>query len=213
METELLIARLARHARPVPVMPPPRVLLLRWALVSTLSVVAGVAWFGVRGDAAARVVAPEFLARMLLIVVLAAAAAWHALSWSVPGAEPEGLARLAPHVVLAAWALALVWPLLGPSMVDRIVAVRWHPECAWQLAAVAVAPMAWLYWRVGRAAPYALGWTSVQVALASAGAGALAVQWICGLDGAGHQLLWHVVPLLALTGAVGGAGRGLLRQH
>ena len=212
MHTELLIARLARHAGPVHVLPPARTMFVRWALVSAVSMAAGVAWFGLRGDAGARIVSPDFLARALLAIALAATAARHAWSWSVPGTEPEGLGRITPHVLLVAWAAALVWPLVGASMVDRLMAVRWHPECAWQMATVALAPAAWMYWQVRRAAPYDLGWTSVQAALASAGVGALAVQWICGLDGAGHQLLWLVVPLLAITAATSLTGRRLLRR-
>lgn len=213
MQTELLIARLARHACPVHVLPPARTMFVRWALVSAVSVAAGAAWFGLRGDAGERIGSPDFLARALLAIALAATAARHAWSLSVPGTEPDGLARIAPQILLAAWAAALVWPLVGASMVDRLMAVRWHPACAWQMATVAIVPAAWMYWQIRRAAPYDLGWTSVQAALASAGVGALALQWICGLDGAGHQLLWHVVPLLLITGATSLAGRRLLRQH
>ena len=64
-DLERLIARLARQAEPVRVLPPPRVLLRRWAVVALLSVVVGLAWFGVRGDAAARVGSPDFLAQAL----------------------------------------------------------------------------------------------------------------------------------------------------
>ena len=213
MRTELLIARLARQAGPVRVRPAPRILLTRWALVSAVSMVAGIAWYGIRGDAGTQLVSPHFLVRALLAVAFATAAARHALSWSVPGAEPDGLRRVAPLVALVAWAVVFVWPLFGPEMIERLAAVRWHPECAWQMAAVAVPPAAWMYWQLRRAAPYALGWTSAQAALASVGVGALAVQWICGLDAAAHQLLWHVAPLLVVAGATGVAGRRLLGQH
>ena len=213
MQTELLIARLARQAEPVRVLPPPRTQLRRWALVSLASVVAGVAWFGVRSDAATRLVSPEFLVRVGLVLALATTAARQALSSSVPGDEPDGFRRVVPPLLLALWAGAIVWPLLGPSMVERLAAVRWHPECAWQMAIVAAAPAAWMFRQIGRAAPWALGWTSVQAALAASAAGALAAQGICGLDGAGHQLLWHVVPLLVMTGATGLAARPWLRQH
>ncbi len=213
MQTELLIARLARQAEPVRVLPAARILLMRWALVSVVSVVAGIAWYGLRGDAGTQLVSPHFLGRALLAAAFATAAARHALSWSVPGTEPDGLSRVAPQIVLGAWAVVLVWPLLGPDLIPRIVAVRWHPECAWQMAAVAVPPAAWMYWQLRKAAPHALGWTSAQAALASVGVGALALQWICGLDGAAHQLLWHVAPLLGVAGATGLAGRRLLGQH
>lgn len=213
MQTELLIARLARQAEPVRVLPPPRALLRRWAVVALLSVVVGLAWFGVRGDAAARVGSPDFLTQALLAIALATVAAHHALSSSVPGGDPHGVQRAMPLLLLAIWAAALAWPILGPSLAERLGAVRWHPACAWQMAAVAVVPAAWMFRHIGRAAPYALGWTSLQAALAAAGAGAVAVQGICGLDGAGHQVLWHVVPLLVISGATGLAGRRLLRRH
>lgn len=212
MQTALLIARLARHAGPVQVLPTPRTLLLRWAVVAVVTIVAGIAWYGIRGDAGTRLASPDFLVRALLTTALATVAARHAWSWGVPGAEPEGLRRFGPQVVLAVWTGMLVW-LLGPALVERIVAVRWHPQCAWQLATIAAVPAAWMYSQLRRAAPYALGWTSVQVAMASAAAGALAVQWICGLDGAAHQLAWHVGPLLAVSGATALMGRLVLRQH
>jgi len=213
MQTEFLIARLARQVEPVQVLPPPRTQLLRWVLVSLASVVAGVAWFGVRGDAAARLVSPDFLLRVGLAIALAMAAARQALQWSVPGDEPDGFRRAVPPLLLALWAGAIAWPIIGPAMVDRLVAVRWHPECAWQMAIVAAAPAAVLFRQIRRAAPGAPGWASLHAALAATGAGALAVQGICGLDGAGHQLLWHVVPLLVMTGATGLAARPLLRRH
>ncbi len=213
MQTELLIARLVRQAGPVRVLPPPRIVLARWVLVSMVAMVAGIAWYGIRSDAGTQLASPSFLIRALLAAALATVAARHAVSWSVPGSEPGRLSRVGPQVVLVAWTCVLSWPLVGPAIVERVVAVRWHPQCAWQMAAVAVAPAAWMYWRLRQAAPHALGWTSVHAALAAAGVGALAVQWICGLDGAVHQLVWHVGPLLVVAGATGLAGRSLLRQH
>ncbi len=213
MQTELLIARLARHAGPVRVLPPLRKQMVYWALLSVASVAAGVAWFGARGDAVTRLVTPEFLFRALLTMAVATAAAYHALSWSVPGSEPHGPERVAPQVALGVWTLAVAWPLLGPTMVGTMQATAWHPQCAWQMGTVAVVPMVWLLWRVEQAAPHALGWISVQLALAAAAVGAVATQWICGLDGAAHQLLWHVSPLLILTGAISVVGRGVLRRH
>lgn len=213
MQTEQLIARLARQAGPVVVMAPTRTVLARWAVLAVVSIGAGLAWYGIRGDAATRVQSPEFLVRVVLAAAVAAAAARHALALSVPGTELKGLGRINPQAVLAAWTGVLVWPLVGPSLIEQVAAVRWHPQCAWQLSAVAVAPAAWLYWQVRQAAPHDLGWTGVYAGLAAAGTGALAVQWMCGLDGAGHQLVWHVAPLLVMTVVAGLAGRLLLRQH
>jgi hypothetical protein len=213
MQTELLIARLARQARPVRVVPATRTLLARWAVVSAVSVTAGVAWYGLRRDAVTELASGEFLVRALITTLVATAAARHALRWSVPGMEPEGLRRLEPALLVTAWASLLILPLLGPAIADRIVSVRWHPQCAWQMASVAIVPAAWMFWRIGRAAPYALTWTSTQAALASVGAAALAVQLICGLNGAAHQLVWHVGSLLAITGATALAGRLLLRRY
>ena len=212
MRTELLIAQLARQAGPVRALLPPKTLLARWAVVSTISIAAGIAWYGMRDDAGAQLVSPAFLLRTLIAVALAIVAAWHALSWSVPGSEPEGVGRLGPQIVLVAWASVLLWPLIDSAITARIAAVRWHPQCAAQLASVAVVPAVWMYWQIRRAAPYALGWTSMQAALAAAATGAVAVQWICGLAGAGHQLLWHVTPLFVATAVIGVVGRRALRR-
>lgn len=213
MKTELLIARLARDARPVTVLPPPRIRLARWAIVALVSVMAGIVSYGLRGDAASRVWSPDFIVRVVLVTAVAVAAARHALSLSVPGAEPDGMGRLAPPVLLAAWAVVLAAALPASSPLESLVTVRWHPRCAWQMAAVAVVPSIWLLWQIRRGAPYAIGAIGLHLALAAAGAGAVAVQWICGLDGAAHHLAWHVMPVLVLTATAGVVVRRLLRRH
>ena len=213
MQTELLIARLARQAGPVRVNATLNVVWARWVLVSVVSAAAGLCYYGLRRDAVAQLASAEFLARALVTTLVAMFAARHALRWGVPGMEPDGRRRYVPEIALVTWACLLMAPLVGVAMLDRIAAVRWHPACAWQLATVAVLPASWLCWQLRRAAPYALLWTSAQAALASAAVGALAVQWICGLNASAHHLVWHLAPMLAVTAVLALAGRLLLRQH
>lgn len=129
------------------------------------------------------------------------------------GDGARGTPALRPELALAAWCGLLFVPLAGLVMLERLAAVQPHPACAWQLATVAVVPASGLFWQLRRAAPYALLWTSAQAALASAAVGALAVQWIYGLNAAAHHLVWHLAPLLALTVVLAVAGRLLLRRH
>ncbi|MEP7115993.1 MAG: NrsF family protein [Acidobacteriota bacterium] len=212
MTTERLIAELARQAGPVRVLPRLDTRWLHWAIASLASLAVGLVVFGVRSDAASQLASGDFLVRALLTAVIAGVAARHALRWGVPGAEPVAWARWWPQVAVVAWTGLLLSKLWG-SLATQLGAVRWHPQCGWQIAALASVPAVWMFWQSRRASPYELGWVSIQSALAAAAVGALAVQWICGLNAAAHQLVWHVLPVIAVSIAVALAGRLTLRRQ
>jgi hypothetical protein len=83
----LTIARLVRSATPVARLDPPSVRLLRWLATSTALAGLIVVLLGGRADVAQQMVNPWFLGRAAATLLLALAAAFVALSMSVPGLE------------------------------------------------------------------------------------------------------------------------------
>ena len=68
-EIAATIRALSDAATPVAPLPPLRARALRWSLVATLSVIAGVWLFGARRDLASAVLRPVLLAQVPLLLV------------------------------------------------------------------------------------------------------------------------------------------------
>jgi len=182
-------------------------------MLAATSALAGFAGFGMRADAATRLVAADFAARACVTVLVILASAHDAIVWGVPGLEPGRYRRWWPAIAWMTWLVLIAAPLFGPDAVGRLFAARSHAHCAWQMALVSVLPAIVLFRRLRASAPYFPGWASAQAGLASAGVGALTVQVVCGIDGPAHYVAWHAAPWLVLTVALAAAGRLLLRQH
>jgi len=208
MKTEDLIADLASRATPVRPLPSPSVRTLAWLAVATASAAAGVLVFGTRPNLASLVTSQDFLLTAALALATAGLSAAAALVLAVPGAERSALVRGIPLAVLGMWTLTAVMTVLQAS--HGLSGVSDWYVCAIRVAAIGFVPAMVLVAMLRRAAPLRLEWTGALALASAAATGALAIQFICPVDDAGHALLGHLGPVLALAVAGGAAATSLL---
>jgi len=201
MKTDDLIADLASRATPVRPLPAPRVRAVAWMALAIASAAGGVLVFGTRPDLASLVTGQGFLLTSALALATAALSSAAALVLAVPGAERSPLVRGLPVAVLGMWTLTVVMTVLEESH-GLSGASDWY-VCAIRVAAIGLVPAAVLVAMVRRAAPLRLEWTGAMTLAGAAAVGALAIQFICPVDDAGHALLGHLGPVVALC-AIGG---------
>lgn len=208
-----VIARLARDAKPVTPLPSP---LTRWGMWTLMAVVgAGIVTvlFGVRHDLALHLRDARFLLAATFTGVLALAAAAEAFLLSVPGISPGRVARALPLIALIAWAV-LLWARMMAigNPIAEIVATPRHPACVLLILMISVIPGVSLFAMLRQAAPLDARWTGVCAALGALACGALGTQFVCNIDAPGHQLLWHLVPVIVLTTVGLALGAGTFRR-
>lgn len=208
MKTGDLIHDLASEGRRVRVLPQPLVRFWGWAAVSALCVSLGIAVLGLRSDLAAEWHSGLFLLQSALALGLAAASAGSALLLSVPG-KTNRLYTLLPAALLLAWGMLLVSSLLSGGRMDSAQGLH----CARNVLALALIPELMLIWMIRGAAPLRLGLVGLLVALGASSLGCLATRFVCHVDDPFHILLWHYLPILALSAIGGLAGRIVFSNH
>jgi hypothetical protein len=208
MRTELLIQKLASDLPPVRPLGRPITRLAQWLFITSVLICLAVFLSGSRPDIAAAVVQPAFLLRTLLILGIGAAAAFAALSFSIPG-DSERWPILASVAGIAVFLGLLAFTLFsegsfvpGPGKI-----------CLRNVVGLGIVTGAILCGMLRQAAPLKAGLVGL---LASLGAAALAnfgTQFICRHDSPAHLLVWHILPVAALCGAGIVAGRLLFRWN
>jgi len=202
MKTDDLIADLASRATPVRPLPAPGIRTLAWLAVAMASAAAGVLVFGTRPNLVSLMRDHEFLLTSALALATAGLSSAAALVLAVPGAERSALTRGLPFAVLGMWTLTVSMTVLEASQGLSGVS-DWY-VCAIRVTAIGLVPAIVLVAMLRRGAPLRREWTGALALAGAAAAGALAIQFICPVDDAGHALLGHLGPVLALA-AIGAA--------
>ncbi|MEZ5320153.1 MAG: NrsF family protein [Vicinamibacterales bacterium] len=207
MKTEDLIAGLARDLTPVRRLASPWTRLLTWLALALPLLAAGVLVLGPRSNLARAVVDWRFLAVGAVAVATMVAAAAAALVLSVPGREVHARWRGTGVALTALWG-ALMLALVGLQGGVLAGAMRWPlPLCIVKVIGFAAVPAVLLVAMLRRAAPLRPAWTAGLAAVAALAGGALATQFVCPSNRAGHLLLAHYLPVVGF----GLAGALLLR--
>lgn len=196
----LVIARLARDARPVAPLPSPSARWITWTLGAAVAAAIVTMLLGLRHDVTARLHDARFVAAAAVTFALALTAAAGAFVLSVPGAGARRVVRVVPLLAALAWG-TLLWLRLSAAgaPVTQLAATPWHPVCVLLILSIGTLPGIWLFAMLRRAAPLQPLWTGALAALASLALGALGTQFVCPIDAPGHQLLWHFTPVVLIT--------------
>jgi hypothetical protein len=157
METDRLIASLARDLTPVRRLRPAGWRLAAWTAVALAAAAVVTLAIGLRPDLAARLGDPDFANPLLAALVTALVAGWAALAAGVPGTPPWAL--WLPAGPLGWWLAALgrqcwvEWLRIGPD------GLAFNPEldCFGAIALVGAVPAAALLVMIRRGAPYNAG--------------------------------------------------------
>ena len=208
MRTEQLIADLARGATRVTPVKPPSMRFVAWCGVAVASAVLAVLFFGFRRNLDAVVMEPWFIASAVLVIAVAATAAFTALVLAVPGAEGSPSLRSTAFSLLSIWVVLSVSGVLraGNGLTD---ASDWY-VCFVRVIAIGLAPAWVLFGMLRRAFPLRRRTGSSLAALGAMAVGSATIQFVCPLDVPSHGFLGHLIPALALCALAVGGSRALI---
>jgi len=209
-QTDALIDRLAREARPLRPLAHPLRRGLVWGLVA-LAFGGAMVWaIGPRADLSERLSEARFLLEQGAALATGLSAAIAALAMTVPGSSP--LLRVLPVVPGAIWLGSLSagclrdWWRLGPEGLQ----ITPDPACFTYIALIGSLPALVLYLMLRRGVPLAPHWTVALGALAAAGLGNFALRFFHMQDAALMVLVWQVGSVFLIAAIAGLGGRRLL---
>ena len=213
MKTDELIERLVADAQPVRPLADPSRRALWWTAAAVTATVAGICYFGLRGDAAEMWRNPMLLARLALLGATLWLSVTTALRLAVPGAEPRAWARWWPLMALGALVSLSAAEVLTGAVTGSMGSPLRSWMCVRKVAFVGLVPAILAVVLIRRAAPLEPRWTALLGLLGAGAAGALTSEMACPLAAPLHVFLWHIVPVgvFALVGA--GVGAVLWRRQ
>lgn len=179
---------------------------LTWLGGSLLFLAAGLWVLGTRADLPSVLRNPGVLVQLGAFLALAVVSAFSALNLSVPGLSRQWLNAL-PILLLAGTAALPVSELIahgspaGPGI-----------RCVRNLILLSLVPGAVLFRMLRTAAPLRPAFAVLSATLAVTALSTLATRLICANDAPLHLLLWHLLPLVAISTACTLGARTLLRS-
>ena len=207
MKTEELIVTLAQASAPWTPLPPVRVRVTRWLLLSIGLCAVTVATVGARRDILLSLQDPGFVALALATFTAGLLASAAGMRLGVPGAERTPLWRALSVLLAGVWVLMLLARLAsGGSAWPRLAAFPNHWACVAEIVGL-TAVTGWVFFRMlRRAAPLQRTWSAALATLAPAALAATATQIMCPLDDPAHHIVSHVTPVavLAVLGTLAG---------
>ena len=207
MKTEALIVTLAQASGPWTPLPPVRVRVARWLLLSLGLCALTVATVGARRDILLSLQDLSFVALAAATFTAGLLASAAGMMLGVPGAERTPLWRGLSVLLAGLWVFVLLARLAsGGDAWARIAAFPNHWACVAEIIGL-TAVTGWVFFRMlRRAAPLQRSWSAALATLAPAALAATATQIMCPLDDPAHHIVSHVTPvaLLAVMGTLAG---------
>ena len=204
---EQLVNELSGDAGPTRPAPHPFLLSLKLFGAAAVYLAVALAISGLRPDLAQALQQPWYVAELLALLLLFAAATTSAALLSFPDLHQKRALAYAPVVAFALFALTmlLAWRAdTAPHPVHDI-------ECTISITLVALLPAAWTFYLLRGYASTHPDWAGSIALLAAFGTGALWLRLQEANDSVAHVVLWHYLPML-LAGFIGWIlGRRLLR--
>jgi hypothetical protein len=211
MNTDDLIARLARNATPVRPMRRPAQRTAAWTMAAFVYLGALLLLLPARGDLALRLGDPRFLIEQAAALLTGVTAALAAFASVVPGYSRAVL--WAPLGFAALWLAAIVVGMGqgAEGGVPAALALRPHWACVGAVLLGAAVPAGALVAMIRRGAPVTPRLTIALAVLAAAAVGNAAM-CVVHRDGSSLMILvWHCGTTLVLAAAAGLAGPQILR--
>ena len=216
-----LIDRLSTDLKPVrPALPPVRATLL-WVFFSalgTLALFATVLHFRTNWEAASARITFWLCLGSLLATMTGCAAA--AIRSGLPGRSRSARSELLGPLAFAFFFGSLAFDLfatpargsaLGASLLVEGLDPRSGMHCSFTVMFLAIVPALLLAWRLRTTAPTEPRKAGLWAGLAAGAAGAFGLAFCCPSENPVHLLIWHGLPVLALSLLGGLIGQRLLR--
>lgn len=180
-----------------------------WLAIST-AIVSGFLYFvGIRPDINIKASAPFFLMDMALAASLTLTAGYSAFLLCLPDRAGKGWFTAIPLTLLATF---IVWSIIKATTSDFTLPEFHLTHCVKNAGAIVIAPAALIVFitarKSGVTAPYLL--MSMNL-IAPAAISYLGLRASCMMDTTGHDVIYHMVPFLALGIILGLVARRLYR--
>ncbi|MGH7122182.1 MAG: NrsF family protein [Acetobacteraceae bacterium] len=213
METDRLIAELARDLQPVRPLAPPGRRLLYWLLVS-IPPAALLAWaFGFRPDLGQRFADPRFALEIAATFATALAAGYAAFCAGLPD-QPAWKLWL-PLAPLALWLATLGEQCVGVLIRMGPAGLRITPDamCVPAIAVGGLVPAVAIVTMLRRGGRFRSTHACFCAALAAASLGAAALRFYHPVDAAVMVIVWQFGAVALLSLLAGGAARLMVFRH
>lgn len=165
-----------------------------WSAAALACVVCGAFLVGLRPDAASLIAEPSFLIQAALLLTAACLAATISLTLSVPGSSRRRT-QVAGAVAALCWTASLAAAFVPETPFQSGMGIG----CVRNVLVLSILPGAILFQNLRRARPLqteATGWVG---AFGAASLACLATRFICRNDSAAHLLVWHYLPVTAIS--------------
>ena len=193
MKSSDLIEDLAKGLEPVKPVKLPALRLSFWIAVSFISVLLGVYLYGVRSDWQEVISAPSFLVETALIFATLIFSAWAAFLFGVPG-EGRAIFRFVPLLLVVFW-----FGFLAARVLKTYFMPGMGFSCIKMTLVIGLVPALLAFVMLCRSAPMDKFWVGVLSALSGASFGAFGVQFVCVHTDAGHNMVWHYLPVVIIA--------------
>ncbi|MEZ0226374.1 MAG: NrsF family protein [Alphaproteobacteria bacterium] len=195
-DTHDLIEKLSNDVTPVRVLPRAgfrAIFLSLWALALALLILEQV--HPPRTDLAATFQSPIYLAQGFVMMIAGLLAAFAAFKLSIPDTRLRRPVVSSLASATALWGFLIVIELFkAPAEMPEAA-----PSCFIGLTIGMSAPLVLGLIMMMRSAPVWRGWAGYAMVLSVGSFAALVMRFICPDDSPGHLLVWHFLPVLALT--------------
>jgi hypothetical protein len=199
VNTDQLIDRLVSEVAPVRRLLNPTERAALWTAMALVAVALGVAWFGVRHDAATAWMEPGVISRVVLLASTMWLSIVAAFRLSVPGGETRAFARWWPLALLGVLAAVSAAEVVAAWAVGDAGAPLRSWTCVRKVAFVGAVPAIVSVALISRGFAIEPRWTAMLGVLAAAAAGALTSELACPIHAPMHIFLWHITPVIAST--------------
>jgi len=206
MDTERLIATLARDTSPVRRLRRPWQRTAAWATAGCISLALLIAMMPARSDLALRLQDPRFLLEQLAALLTGLTAAAAAFATSIPGHRRRVV--WAPLVSLVVWIGAVIFGVAQDSGSDMVFHADWR--CVATILLGAAVPGGAMALMIRRGASVTPRLTAAIAALAAAGLGNVGICVFHAHASNFVVLIWHCGTILLLAGLAAVAGVHLL---
>lgn len=199
MQTNELIAQLAREGAHKPAPPPARI-LVSWLGFMILYFFVLLAIHGLRSDIGQKLQQSLYLSEILLMLAIALLSALAASWLSLPDANQKAWIRFVPLLPLGAFAGMLIYGMLTTSALTLSQCLQLaRYDCVIRIILYGLLPGGIMFSVTSRAAPTRCCWAGSMIGLSVASLGYILLRLVDPSDDPTQLIIWHFLPVLFMT--------------
>lgn len=194
MNTETLIHELSLDCRPVKPVAHPFVGFLKWIVATIISISAGVFILRPQPDVWDHLLDPIFVFPALVLLFVSFVCALSAFFLVIPDSPGQRFDVISVGVIVI-WFVLVGYLMMSSDVADAQIGIA----CTLRMMGLAIFPAALMFFMLKKALPMNPGLIGLLAVFGALGFAEVGVQFVCRKTIASHIILWHFLPLCALT--------------